>query len=249
MITRLLKKVAASDRDSAGGKAVSLGELMRAGFSVPPGFVITTEAYDLFMQTGCISDTAVVEVRAAFNRLGSYLVAVRSSATVEDAPDASWAGQLDTFLNTNREHLITNIERCFRSLGNARASAYSHGAEKFVKVAVIVQKMVQSDIAGVAFTVNPVSGARDEIVVEWINGLGDQLVSGMVTPETTTFAKSTIATSSHELRSLAELCVSVESHFGYPCDIEWTQDSDGVFWFLQCRPITTLNTKAHQPLN
>ena len=206
----------------AGGKGANLGELSQAGFNVPPGFVITTAAYDLvFEQNGLqtqlgewlaslnfdhpdsvknasqriqnllqqitVPDKLVPEILKAYRELGNAAVAVRSSATAEDLPEAAFAGQQETFLNIIGEgELIEAVRACWASLWSERAMLYrarQNVEQSTVKLAVVVQSMVPADVAGVIFTANPVSGARDELVIDASPGLGEAVVSGMVTPD------------------------------------------------------------------
>lgn len=206
----------------AGGKGANLGELIKAGFEVPPGFVITTSAYDLLLQTNnlqtkiqdflaslqidnpaslpemserirdainkaSIPDPIVDETLKAFRQLDAVAVAVRSSATAEDLPEAAFAGQQETFLNVIGDQALMNAVRaCWESLWSERAilyRAHQHVDQVSVKLAVVVQKMVPADVAGVMFTANPVSGARDELVIDANPGLGEAVVSGLVTPD------------------------------------------------------------------
>src|SRR5919202_1117786 len=135
--------------------------------------------------------TAVVEaIAAAYRTLGNNIavpVAVRSSATAEDLPEAAFAGQQDTFLNiVGIDAVIDAVQRCWASLWSDRAVAYRarQGLEQqTVKLAVVVQCMVPAEMAGVLFTANPVTGVRDEIVVDTSPGLGEAVVSGLVTPD------------------------------------------------------------------
>jgi pyruvate,water dikinase len=108
-------------------------------------------------------------------------VAVRSSATAEDGADHAWAGQLDSYLNTKKEDLLKNVRRCFASLFTPRAIFYrleSKLRETRISVAVVVQKMVQSEVSGVAFSVHPVTEDRNQILIEAGLGLGEAIVSG-----------------------------------------------------------------------
>ncbi|MGV9981008.1 PEP/pyruvate-binding domain-containing protein, partial [Micromonospora wenchangensis] len=156
-----------------GGKAAGLGELIRAGERVPEGFCVTTEAY----RAGVLPQD---EVRAAYARLGGGPVAVRSSATDEDLPDASFAGQHDTVLDVEGEaDLLAAIGTCWRSLHGSRAAAYrqAHGTDPGdVHMAVVVQRMVAPVRAGVLYTANPVTGNRTEMLVEV--GPGTAVVDG-----------------------------------------------------------------------
>ncbi|MEK9177191.1 MAG: PEP/pyruvate-binding domain-containing protein [Patescibacteria group bacterium] len=126
------------------------------------------------------------EIEEAFKKLNTEFVAVRSSATAEDSSAAAWAGQLDTYLNTTELTVLPNVKRCWASLFTPRAIFYRFEKElhatKF-SVAVVVQKMVASDAAGVAFSVHPVTEDRNQIIIEGTFGLGESVVSGQVTPD------------------------------------------------------------------
>lgn len=122
----------------------------------------------------------------SFDELGAEFVAVRSSATAEDGSAASWAGELESYLYTNRETLIENVRRCWASLFTPRAIFYriEKGFHKGkVSVAVVVQKMVQSDVSGIAFSVHPVTEDPNQLIIEAGWGLGEAIVSGSVTPD------------------------------------------------------------------
>jgi rifampicin phosphotransferase len=217
-----LARFGRSDLALAGGKGANLGELLQVGFEVPPGFVITTSAYDLFLQTNGLQthisdmlslfkaeDPASVsqvsqrireriqhapmpkqiidEVLKMYHTLGGGAVAVRSSATAEDLPGATFAGQQETFLNIVDEAALINAVRgCWASLWSERAMSYrarQNVDQTTVKLAVVIQQMVPADIAGVMFTANPISGARSELVIDASPGLGEAVVAGLVTPD------------------------------------------------------------------
>lgn len=171
--------VAAADISTIGGKAHSLAQMASAGFPVPAAFAITTHAF-LSM-----TKELEAEILSHFDRLAAEFVAVRSSAIGEDSGTAAWAGQLDTFLNTTRHTLIDNVRRCWESIDSARAQSYasqkqlSRGA-----VGVLVQKMVQSEVSGVAFSTHPITNNNQHIVIEAGLGLGEAIVSGQITPDT-----------------------------------------------------------------
>lgn len=133
-----------------------------------------------------IPKTIIEETLSSFAALGAPYVAVRSSATAEDGSTAAWAGQLDTYLNTTKETLIQNLKRCWASLYTPRAIFYrlEKGMKTFkVSVAVVVQKMVESDAAGIAFSVHPVTEDRNQMIIEGAWGLGEAVVSGQITPD------------------------------------------------------------------
>lgn len=138
----------------------------------------------------------VIEIYKAFDDLGAEYVAVRSSATAEDGAVASWAGELDTFLNTGRTSVVENVKKCWASLYTARAIFYRHEKnliDHYVSVAVVVQKMVQSDISGIAFTVHPVTEDYNQMIIEAGYGLGEAVVSGQITPDSYIVGKNDLS--------------------------------------------------------
>lgn len=209
----------------AGGKGANLGELIRAGFPVPAGFVIGAPVYAAFAETSDlrrqiaarldgadVSDAVALQsaatdvrfiideaqlpdvidraIRAAYSDLAQGVdapVAVRSSATAEDTEAASFAGMNETFLNVcGSDAVVDAVRRCWSSLFGARTIFYR--AEKGLPqadmdIAVVVQRQVDVDRAGVMFTVDPASGARDRIVIEGAFGLGEAVVSGRISPD------------------------------------------------------------------
>ncbi len=191
----------------AGGKGANLGELTRAGFPVPDGFIVTTAAYDRYAAHHDPADYSstdhssgdhdpadrslapelAVAIGSAYATLGGGPVAVRSSATAEDLPDASFAGQQETYLNvTGTDQVIDAVERCWASLWTPRAIAYrAHHAQTRgpLSIAVVVQRLVPADVSGVMFTANPTTGRRDETVITAAWGLGEAIVGGRVEPD------------------------------------------------------------------
>jgi pyruvate,water dikinase len=126
------------------------------------------------------------EILTYFARLKSPLVAVRSSATAEDSKVASWAGELESYLNTDKKTLLANVKKCWSSLFTPRAIFYRHEKKlhkTHVSVAVVVQAMVQSEISGIAFTVHPVTEDKNQMIIEAGWGLGEAIVSGSITPD------------------------------------------------------------------
>ncbi|WP_413826233.1 phosphoenolpyruvate synthase [Methanobrevibacter sp. UBA337] len=233
MYVERFENISKDDIGIAGGKGANLGELTQAGIPVPPGFVITAETYQKFMEsTGIfqsvmdildtidinktkelqeaaeeikqiIIDTPIPEdittlIIEAYNALSQRVgvddadVAIRSSATAEDLPDASFAGQQDTFLHVKgTEQVIEYVRKCWASLFEARAIFYREENDfdhSRVLIAVVVQQMVNSEKAGVMFTVNPSTG-ENIALIEGSWGLGEAVVSGTVTPDTYTVDK------------------------------------------------------------
>jgi rifampicin phosphotransferase len=275
-----LAEFGAADLALAGGKGANLGELVREGFPVPPGFVITTAAYEHALRSAGqaagqvpadeeaaqvpVPDDLRTEILAAYRGLGAGRVAVRSSATAEDLPGAAFAGQQDTFLNVVGEAaLLAAVAKCWTSLWTDRAIAYRSRlgiGPAQVRIAVVVQVMVSADWAGVLFSANPVSGSREELVVDAARGPGEAVVSGTVTPDLYVLDRAghvkrrhsgqqeTVSRGKHDggpelsgdiLRQLAALASAAAWHFGSPQDIEWAC-AGGRLYILQARPMTAL---------
>ncbi len=227
MCIRELKDVGRSDVALVGGKAASLGELIKLGIPVPEGFVILSQAFDVVLSRRGVQDsinkiistvnaqkTNTIEraskkiqslivsqelphdihtsLQFCFTQLGGAPVAVRSSATSEDSAGASWAGQLDSYLNVSKEDLARTVVLCWASLFTARAILYrieKNLSEKDMSVAVIVQKMVSSECSGVGFSCDPLTGDRSKIVIEAGFGLGESIVQGAIIPEHSVVSK------------------------------------------------------------
>jgi pyruvate,water dikinase len=188
--------ITADDAGRVGGKGSGLARLSAAGLPVPPGFVLTTDAYRRLHAAGVRSDPDLAQaVLDAYRRLGGGPVAVRSSATAEDGADASFAGQQETLLGVvGDDALIDAIERCWRSLHTGRAIAYRRKhriPDDSVMMAVVVQQLVPADVAGVLFTRDPTDPAGSHMAVEASWGLGEAVVSGKVTPDRFRLARDT----------------------------------------------------------
>ena len=215
-----------------GGKGRSLAQLATADFPVPSGFLVTTTAYQDFVQAnhltqligailrdgGSATADSLEEnaarvrslfqaempvqtadsVREAYAALSETApsVAVRSSATAEDLPDLSFAGQQDSYLNVRGEEaLLDAIGQCWASLWTARAIAYRaqmHIDQQSIAMAVVVQLMVPSEVAGILFTANPMTGERSELIVNACYGLGEAVVGGYVTPDSYTVDRDSL---------------------------------------------------------
>jgi pyruvate,water dikinase len=133
-----------------------------------------------------IPEDIAMEIEENFKTLGAKFVAVRSSATAEDSSSAAWAGQLDSFLNTEEKDLLKNVRRCWASLFTPRAIFYRFEKDLHktkISVAVVVQKMVESEVSGIAFSVHPVTEDYNQMIIEAGLGLGEAIVSGQITPD------------------------------------------------------------------
>jgi len=275
--TAVLDLVAARDLAFAGGKAVNLAELIGASFPVPDGFCVGTPAYAQAAAVGGL-DAVLAEpeqdlpgraraallaapvppevaaaITDAYAALGDRVpVAVRSSATAEDLPGASFAGQQDTYLNVvGVDAVLDAVRRCWASLWTDRAVAYRADAgipHAGTQLAVVVQRMVDAQVAGVLFTADPISGRRTRSVLDAAPGLGDAVVSGAVDPDhwavegraITQGPAAGACLADRQVRDLVDLGRRVEAHFGAPQDIEWALDREGALWLTQSRAITTL---------
>jgi pyruvate,water dikinase len=226
------KDVGIADRPTVGGKGGSLGELTQAGIAVPPGFVVTTGAFERFITANqalhshrsavesldptdhgaatrvseelrrrVIEEPMPAEVEQAIRTAHAELspggepVAVRSSATTEDAEDASFAGLQDTFLWVlGADQVVAKVRECWGSLYSVESIIYrrKHGLpEEGVAMAVVVQRMVDAMCAGVMFTRSPTTGDKSVITIEGAWGLGSAVVSGEVTPDRWVLGKIT----------------------------------------------------------
>lgn len=262
---------AALNAGRVGSKAANLAKLIQAGFPVPDGFVVTTDAFERFLAANDFGPDALQEtvlaasfpkdiadaLRDAFANLGKASVAVRSSGVAEDLPGASFAGQYETVLDVrDADSLIAAVKRCWSSAFSRRVVAYKkkHGQAGAPVMAVIVQKLVRAGAAGVAFTADPVTGDRNEAIVSAVRGLGERLVSGKASPdewsvkENKAIRKSSPEKAIDEKQALAiaELARRAEKYFGAPQDIEWAIEN-GKLFMLQSRPITTLSERVSVP--
>lgn len=134
----------------------------------------------------------VADIKNSFDALGAKYVAVRSSATAEDSKDAAWAGQLESYLNTTEEKLFENIKKCWASLFSTRAIFYRFEKKMRnidIKIAVIVQRMLESEKSGIAFSVHPITENKNQLIIEAGFGLGEAIVSGQTTPDSYTIEK------------------------------------------------------------
>lgn len=214
-----------------GGKAANLSTMMRAGLPVPSGFAVGLKAF----VDGELDKQAVHDIQMLLN--DNKLYAVRSSALAEDAESASWAGQFETFLNTKPEDVIAKITECHNS-AKERAVAYANNQKlgSNFEVAVVVQQMIQPKYAGVLFTNDPVTGA-DQLVTEYVEGLGEDLVSGKSDPKRVVINAEQGLELDFDYKQLVDLAQKTEKLFGMPQDIEWAW-ADNKMWFVQARPIT-----------
>lgn len=182
---KFFKEITRKNSSLFGGKTATLGDMLKSGLPVPDGFGISIKAHEEFKNRP-FSDEFKQELYEAYKILNAERVAVRSSAIAEDSQDASWAGQLETFLNVTESTLEKSIKACWQSINTEHARDYATDKnlqENDLFVGVCVQSMIDSECAGVMFTVNPVTKNRKEIIIESSFGLGEAVVQGTVTPD------------------------------------------------------------------
>jgi pyruvate,water dikinase len=235
----------ARDVSQVGGKARSLSRLAELGFHPPDFFVIPAYCYSQGPD-GPVPDRALAtELVPALQHLGPGLYAVRSSGQAEDGTAHSHAGQFETVLNVAASDVLTAAAQVWKSGFSETIETYraAKSGGTAAAPAIIVQRMIDARVAGVAFSADPVSGLRGRCVISAIAGLGERLVSGvedgatwLVTDDAITGDDPLLTPT--ELQSIADLARRVEAAFGIPQDIEWAIDAQGLH-ILQARPITT----------
>ena len=277
----IVQPAAVATRQQIGGKAATLATLQRAGFPVPEWFALIPDAFAASLDdknrahlaTACEAGDAVAitaflaglapnavvlaELTQAVAALvpDGQRVAVRSSASDEDGGAHSFAGQLASYLDVVSEDVAARVADVWRSGFSGRIMAYcrAHGLSAVPPApAVLVQRMVAAEVAGVAFSADPSTGRRGVVVVSAVAGLGEALVSGASEGETATVDRmgvieriqrngQTPLLDDEQLRAVADLARRCEQYFGVPQDVEWAI-AGGELYLLQSRPITTLAT-------
>jgi len=267
MKTAFLGDPAAHDAGIVGAKAATLSRL--AGrFRVPAGFCLDASVFDGLGAALDGDPAALAALRALVAQGHAELrartgrdvpaVAVRSSAIGEDGGETSFAGQHDTILDVRGPGAITDaVLACWRSAASERAIAYrtAHGITAAPRVAVLVQELVPAVAAAIVFSVDPVSGDRDTVVIDATHGLGESIASGTVTPDSYAVRKRDLAIvkrtvvgeraalADEQVREVARLAQALETESGAPVDVECAF-AGGSLYLLQSRPITTLGEPA-----
>lgn len=256
---------------TVGGKAKGLAGLAALGLPVPPARVLGAGAHAEFVRAGMVSGEVVRALEEAAAELGGPL-AVRSSAADEDAEDKSAAGQYESVMGVEgASALLAAVEHCYRAADSDRARAYR--GEGTAGVALVVQQEVRAQRSGVAFSVDPVSGSNDAVIIEAAFGHGEGVVSGEVTPDRYAVERAGGAVHARvadkvcwsdgrgslhplpaerrlarvlrndEARRVAELVAVAEDGFAGAVDVEFCWAGPEL-WLVQCRPITTLSVAA-----
>lgn len=259
-----------------GGKGHNLKVLTQSGFNVPEGIVLHANFYQEhyekpiaftysdteelqkqceYMQKKVLDEVLpsklIDEIKKYVNQ--EFLYAVRSSSTFEDLEGSAFAGQHETYLNVSLDQLEEKIKECFASLWNMHAVVYRNErgfSQEEASMAVVIQKMVPSESAGVAFSVDPISGKFSRVLIEASFGLGENVVAGETFTDTwvvdtkdssikENLADEKASLSYEEVLKIAKLAKQIEKHYESPQDIEWAI-YEGEIYLLQSRPQTTI---------
>jgi len=258
-----------------GNKANSLIVMRKAGFDVPDGFVLDSDSFDDFLCHNKIDQAlekdlakgelskktlakfdeakfdADTETAIKSNLNAKKLYAVRSSCTKEDLGNLSFAGQYKSFLFVKPEEIAAKIIECYKATYNDNIIAYcqkNHIKLNTLKMAVVVQEMVDADYSGICFTVDPMTGDDKNMLIEVAEGIGENIVSGRNAPEQyryswfnnkTKFNKKNQILDKAKLRAIGDVFSDIQRLFGYPCDIEFALKG-GKLYILQARKITKI---------
>ena len=269
-----------------GGKAASLAWLADCGFEVPVWTVVPAAWLAEFLSgNGLVTpefgdhhglssmreqilsapwpsgmEARLEQLTAAV--LADGAVAARSSGTLEDLADASFAGQYESYLELKSFGQVQmGVRKCWASMFTERVYEYCHQNGRTVAeltMAVIVQRMVDARCAGVAFSVDPIAGTDDEILIEACPGLGDELVSGQIDPDRYRYSwkrgvetarleadSSAPVLSPEQVAELSQTVAEVQAAFGRPVDVEWAEQ-DGKIWLVQSRAVTSVGTNGFE---
>lgn len=264
---------------TAGGKAAGLARLLNAGLEVPEAHAVPSSVFDQFVadskidlnaEPSSIRDAILIasltnELTSALSHLGCGPWAVRSSALAEDGRDHSYAGLFESCLNVEGKTALTDaVRKCWASGFSDRIQAYESAnlspteLRTPQKMAIVIQKMVPAKFAGVAFSIDVVTGDDRWIIIEAVSGLGDTLVDGKVNPERYHVDRFTLAISKTEhptntgipshpsppeelILSIARATIQAQAEVGYPVDLEWAAE-ESCPAFLQLRPVTSMGS-------
>lgn len=246
-MVRSFDELTLNQQQMAGGKGGMLAKMYQEGYPVPEGFVILPSAFNEEKLKREVLDDIRERLALIRNKHANCSFAVRSSALSEDSAAASFAGEFETVLNVSTDEAIAAaIDTVFRSKESERVKSYSllQGIDEAHQIAVVVQLMIPSELSGVLFTADPITGSHISMIGNYVYGLGEQLVSGEANAYNFKLKRpkgsyegpeefSKYASTLYKLASRLEKC------FGTPQDIEWAV-ALGKLYILQARPITTL---------
>lgn len=246
---------ACTDPGVVGGKAAELARLRADGYPVPDGVVLPASLLAGWVPNEECPDHVRSAIETAINRLGGVAVAVRSSADSEDGSSASYAGSFTTVLGVHGvDDAVDAVRTCLDSAGADRVAAYRGGGG--VGMSVLIQPMLTPSAAGVAFTLDPVTGETESVVISAAAGLGDQVADGTADPEEWRVPEAETPSVSHrngalteeQARDVAELARRIAAQRGGPQDMEWAIEDDRT-WVLQSRPITIIPIPPSEKLD
>ncbi len=255
-MVRSFEKLSSELRFSAGGKGGMLARMYQGGYPVPDGFVIFPSAFE----GEKLNNKAWAEIQALLSKLRENnkkaMFAVRSSGLSEDSAQASFAGEFETVLNVKTDAEIQKaIYTVFKSRESERVKAYSsiQGMDQAHQIAIVVMLMVQSEISGVLFTADPITGSHKSMTGNYVYGLGEKLVSGeanaapfkLMRPKGKYEGPKDFKKYASSLYQYASRLVK---ELGSQQDIEWAV-ADGKLYLLQARPITTVRTGNLDTMN
>lgn|GEM_PF-3448638 len=225
--------------EEVGAKAASLAQLVTFGVKVPEAVVINKSLFNYYQRESKFPAEFINEFTEALIQLQAPALIVRSSAIGEDSANYSFAGQLDSFVVENELNLLLEaILKCWAGLENDRVQAYQEiSGHRIVEMGVVIQNFVEADYAGVSFTQDP--NAKENVYTEYVQGAGEQLVSGLVTPKN--FSLSPGENPPQDLafntEALIEQIGKLKDFYACDLDIEWVSKGDDIY-FVQARPIT-----------
>lgn len=238
----LIKRLRAGLKsDETGNKANSLIFLHRYGFNIPLTYLVTTHAYERFLKEGAV---LLDELRNEILNLPDLTYAIRSSTTAEDSKEYSYAGQFQTLMNVRgRENILKAIQEVWNSSSLLSDNEYLRKTKiSTFKCGVIIQEMISSKLAGVSFSHNPVTN-QNEIVIEAVEGYGDDLVQKGITPLRWRMRKDIVTEGSEDhhyfsvISKVAADTIKLKRYYGSHIDIEWAYDGKKLY-YLQLRQIT-----------
>lgn len=230
------------DEQLCGAKGFHLSKMKRAGFPIPAGFVLSKQLFEEFFRKNIpLSKEVIEEIKNFLVSLNAQQYMVRSSAIGEDSLGSSFAGQLDSFITSNNiDEIVKNIYRCWKSYDKENVEAYEKSTgKKLHGMGVVIQKLIDPDYAGVIFTRSHLKA--EEMLVEYVKGHGENLVSGRVNPES---FHASIKTKTFDqilpfdFNIAFNTANALEQFYSYPLDIEWVLKNQ-TFYVVQARPITT----------
>ncbi len=224
-----------------GAKAAHLSKMKRVGFPIPDGFAISAAAFFSFFIAKSDMTDLITEIKSELKRVGAKKYMVRSSAIGEDSVENSFAGQLDSFISSDKEsEIIAHLQKCWASYDKENVRVYEkHSGKKLNGMGVVIQQLIEPDFAGVIFTRSHLK--TGQMLVEYVEGHGEKLVSGEMTPRSFHYSSTESVPDKDylpELKKGLAIAEQIEQFYGSPTDIEWAL-KEGVFYVVQARPITS----------